>query len=118
MSLIPAGLDTFRTALAAAGLPVVADPRNARTPAVVIDAPSFRSLSPGIAELTIPVYAVVTPPGNLDALDALLDLVDDVVDACTAAHASTVTGQAGTYNLGGKDLPAYNLSVTVTYRKE
>lgn len=116
MTLVADGLADFTAVLVAANLPVITDSRNLRPPAVLIDTPSIRSLSAYAVELTIPVVAVAAPPGNLDALNALIALVDDVLDACTTASASTVTAEPGLYQIGNQELPAYNVRVTVAYR--
>lgn len=116
MSLVVDGLAEFIGVLTAANLPVVSDSRNVAPPCVLVDTPSIRSLGVDVAELTIPVVAVAPPPGNVEALNTLLALVDDVLAACTTASASTVTAEPGVYNIGNQELPAYNVRVTVAYR--
>lgn len=116
MSLIADSMADFISVLEDANLPVITDPRNLRPPAVFVDSPSIQSLSVDIVQLTIPVVCVVPPPGNADAMTALIALMDDVLDACTVA--STITAEPGLYSISGQDLPAYNIRVTVAYRKD
>lgn len=116
MGLIADSLADFVSVLEDAGLPVVTDPRNLRPPAVFVDSPSIRSLSVDAVELVIPCVCVASPPGNADALNALIALMDDVLDA--SVPASTITAEPGLYSTAGQDLPAYNIRVTVAYRKD
>jgi hypothetical protein len=48
----------------------------------------------------------MAPPGNLDALIPLLDLLDKVIDATSATNATPTV-----YSTGGQDLPAYTVTV-------
>jgi hypothetical protein len=46
------------------------------------------------------------PPGNLDALIALLDTMDIVIDATSATDATPTV-----YTVGNQELPAYTVTV-------
>lgn len=113
MGLIRETYDELAQLLTAAGLPVITDSRNVRPPAVVIDPPSVTGISGTLVSLAFPVAVVAPPPGNRDALNVLLDYVADVVETVP-----TTAGEPGTYNVGGQDLPSYQLTVTLTARKD
>jgi hypothetical protein len=116
MGLVADSVADYVAVLEAANIVVTTDPRNVRPPCTFVDSPTIRSLSSEIVELVIPVVLLAPPPGNADAMAALLALVDDVMDASTPA--STITGDPGLYSIGGQDMPAYTLRVTVAYRKD
>jgi hypothetical protein len=99
--------------LEAAGLNVVTDSRNANPPCVIVDPPTIsRGQSRTLVELTFPVYVVVPPPGNRDAVNALLTIVDDVVGAV-----NVVAGNPSTYQLGPADCPAFECSVIIQIQR-
>lgn len=95
-----------------AGLVVIDDPRNARPNAVMIDPPAVTRPSFGQPNATLyleyTVTALAPPPGNLDALVALLDTVDTVLDTVAVLSANP-----SVYTVGNQELPAY--SITVNY---
>ena len=66
------------TALTTAGVTVVSDARDARPLSAIIDPPNITRSSTNQWSLSFPVNVVMPPPGNLDALIALLDVVDVV----------------------------------------
>lgn len=116
MGLVADAVADYVAVLEAALITVTTDPRNVRPPCTFVDSPSIRSLSAFAVELIIPVVLLAPPPGNADAMAALLTLVDEVMDASTPG--STITGDPGTYSIGGQDMPAYTMRVTVAYRKD
>ena len=116
MGLVADSLAEFVDILETANIVVTTDPRNLRPPAVFVDSPSVRSLSAYAVELVIPCVCVAPPPGNADALNALLALLDNVMDACNVA--STITAEPGLYSTGGQDMPAYNIRVTCAFTKD
>lgn len=94
------------TVLTAANAVVVSDSRNIRPGVVVIDPPDVTRSTTNQLLLTFNLNVVMAPPGNLDALIPLLDLVDKIIDA-TAATSATPT----VYSVGGQELPAYTVTV-------
>lgn len=96
--------------LTAAGLVVVDDPRNARPNAVIIDPPSVNTPSFGQPNATLylefQVTALSVPPANLDALKALLDTVDTVLNTVAVLSANP-----SVYQVGNQELPAYTINV-------
>lgn len=106
MSLLGDSLTRLTTALTTAGCDVITDARNIRPGGVLIDPPTWRRESSGQVLAEYPVYVLVPPPGNLDALNAIFPMVDKVI-ASTGATA----GEPSNYDTGGQTLPCYKLTV-------
>ena len=101
-------------ALDAAGLRAVDDPRNVQPPCVLVDPPSvIANQSQTLVQLQFPISVIAPPPGNRDAMMWMLDAVDDVIGALPISN-----GDPGSYNLGGTDLPSYNLTATIQIRRQ
>lgn len=112
MTLLNDALDYVVGQFTAAGVPATADPRNVRLPGVLVEPPTITTLSKDMVTLRFPALVLAPPPGNLDAVRVLLEVVDLAVagvDNCTS-------GEPTTY--GEKDTPAYLLNVTVTARRD
>lgn len=118
MGLIADSLADFTQILVTAGLPVVSDPRNLQPPAVLVDLPSIESQTGTVIRMTIPVVCVAPPPGNLDSLNRLLELMDDVYDAFETQSVYTLNAEPGLYQIGQMELPSYSIRVTASYMKE
>lgn len=102
-------LTNLQTALNAAGLTCIMDPRQARPGVCIIDAQSVEVSSINGAQLLliVPVVALDRPPANLDATTRLNDMVDDIIDAVPA-----VSTRPGEYDVGGgQTLPAVFVDV-------
>lgn len=97
-----------------ANLPVLDDPRNMRPPGIVVDPPSFNVLSNNLVELDFPINVIMPPPGNKDALQAALTLIDGVVEL---PQLLTISGASGVYATGGQELPSYQLISRLTVRR-
>jgi len=113
MSLILQAWDELVADLTAADLTVIDDPRNLRPGCIIVDPPTIRGRSGSVVELEFPVTVVGAPPANRDAYRYLLDLADVVVETVP-----TSVGTPGTYQAGAQDLPSYQLTVTLTYRRD
>jgi len=96
----------LESALTTAGVAVVSDSRNARPLTAIIDPPTITRSSTNQTSLSFPVNVLMPPPGNLDALIALLDLMDAVMLATGATDASPTV-----YTVGNQELPAYTVTV-------
>lgn len=94
------------SALTTAGVTVVSDARDARPLSAIIDPPNITRSTTNQWSLSFPVNVVMPPPGNLDALIALLDVVDVVMAATSATDASPTV-----YMVGNQELPAYTVTV-------
>jgi hypothetical protein len=92
--------------LETAGVVVVSDARDARPLSAIIDPPTISRSTTNQTFLTFPVNVVMPPPGNLDALVALLNLMDVVMLATSATEAVPTV-----YTAGNQELPAYTVTV-------
>lgn len=118
MGVIADAMAWFTDVLTDASVTVVNDPRNVQPPAVLIDLPVIESLTGDVARLTIPVVVMAPPPGNLDSVTKLIELMDTVLAAFEIASVSTTTADPGIYQLGQLELPSYNIRATIAYRKD
>lgn len=112
--LLNEGLDHVVAVLQAGGLPVVADVRNLRPPAVLVDLPTVTVMSASLVRLDFPLTVVAPPPGNLDAVRKLYALVDDLI---ALEDLTTTTATAGVYTTGAQELPSYQVTATVTLQR-
>jgi len=112
MSTIADAIAELVTDLEAANLPVVSDPRNLRPPAILVDAPSIRALSLNVLELTVPVVIVAPPPGNADAMAALVAMMDTVF--ALPIECTNMVANPGVYSIAGQELPPYSVQITLT----
>jgi len=103
--------------LAAAGLTVVTDPRNARPLSVLVEPPTMsRGSASGTGSqvlLEFVLTVLAAPPGNLDSLNWLSDTVDTITNIATVA---AINAAPGVYTVGSQELPAYTVTVnTIGY---
>jgi len=104
---------TVVASLAALGLAVVTDTRNARPQSVLIHPPDFTCFNSNVAEITFTLSVLAAPPGNQDAADYLITAADQIMNS----PISVISGRPGMGNIGGQDVPTYELTVKVgTYR--
>jgi len=104
------------TAIEGLGLRVFTDVTQLRPPGVLIDPPTYRSLSPHIVEADYPIQLVAAPPGDWRALKATLAALDTIFE--NLATASQMTASPGVYSSGNQELPSYQITATLTYRRE
>jgi hypothetical protein len=106
------GFQTAREELAgkltAAGVPAVLDPR-AAPPCVLVGPPTVTARQ-GIGgwSTTIPVRIISAPPGDDAGLGWMLDQLEVVLLTLGGG-----TADVGTYDVAGKDCPAYTVPVPV-----
>lgn len=89
--------------LTAAGLPATLDPTTV-PPFVLVGAPDIDPAGVGGWSLTLPVHVVVAPPGDAEALDALLELTELTLRTLGPGAARPTT-------YGDRQAPAYELVV-------
>jgi hypothetical protein len=106
MGRINTARERLVTVLTTANITVVSDARNIRPGVVIIDPPDITRSTTNQLLLSFPLNVVMAPPGNLDALVPLLDLLDKVIDATAATNATPTV-----YSTGGQELPAYTVTV-------
>jgi hypothetical protein len=95
------------TEIAALSMKTALDPRDVNPPVVVVGLPVVKDwLSPCVIDVDIEITAVAPPPGNLDAVEWLLDTTAALLDHFTDALA---TPSSFTPVAGQQPLPAYTL---------
>ena len=100
---------TLVASLQALGLTVVTDVRNARPISVLVDPPTFTCFNSNIAEIEIGVKILAAPPGNQDSLDYLITTADTIMNSSI----SLIRGIPGVMQVGGQEVPTYDLTVRV-----
>lgn len=112
MSALTDALDELAATLTAAGENVADSAAAIRPPVAVIDPPTISTVSATLVTIDWLVTLTEQPPGSERALRRLLDRVDAI-----AAVLPIQSGTAGSYSIGGQDLPSYTLSIQQTIRR-
>jgi hypothetical protein len=108
--LIWDGLEELGQILTTASIQWTADSRTVRPNVAIIDIPSIRVINANLYELTFGVYAVTTPPGDINTIKSMYKLADDIIQAVP----STQNGITPTvYVSGGQELPALQVQTTI-----
>ncbi len=96
-------------------LPVTAvtDPRNARPGTVFVELPTFTVFTQHIADVTMTLRVLGAPPGNTDAANWILQIVDLIMDSDLAV----IDGRPTLASIGQQDLPAYDLTIRLASRR-
>lgn len=113
MSALTDALDELAATLTAAGENVADSAAAIRPPVAVIDPPTISTVSATLVTIDWLVTLTEQPPGSERALRRLLDRADAI-----AAVLPIQSGTAGSYSIGGQDLPSYTLSVQQTIRRD
>ena len=101
--------DTIVATLTGLNLKVVSDPRNARPLTVLVDPPTFTCFNSNIAEIEFSLKILAAPPGNLDSVDYLITTADTIMNSAL----SLIRGIPGVMQIGGQEVPTYDLTVRV-----
>jgi len=101
--------DEIVSTLTGLSLDVVTDPRNARPLTVLVDPPTFTCFNSNIAEIEVSLKILAAPPANLDAVDYLITTADTIMDS----DLSLIRGIPGVMEIGGQEVPTYDLTVRV-----
>lgn len=112
--ILASAYSSVTSALAAAGLVVVTDPRNARPMSVFVELPTGRALNPNIVDVTIRLRVLAAPPGNQDASDYLLTVFNTIHQLETVAVDDFTPSTA---ILGDMQIPAYDINVRLSTRR-
>jgi hypothetical protein len=91
------------------GVTVVTDPRNLAPPCAFIDAPTFEAYNGNIVKMTFPVRVITLGPGNLDAQRSLMNLTAKLL----GANLGLLSGRPTVAILGGTEMPAYDLQISM-----
>ena len=100
-------------AITGLGFVPVTDPRNVRPLTVLINPPTFDSFTYNVGDLTFTISVVAAPPANQDAVDYLLTSVDSLMNSTLPI----TSGRPSSVSIGGQDLPAYDLTVRISSRR-
>ncbi len=100
--------------ITALGYVPVTDPRNARPLTVFVELPTFDAFTSNVADITIGLRVLGAPPGNQDATDWILTVVDALYSSPGLA---IVRGAPSTAVIGQQELPAYDLTVRISSRR-
>lgn len=114
MSIFADTITQLETDLTALGLAVVTDPRAARPFSVFIELPTFDGFTNRIADITVLVRCLASPPGNQNAADWLLATIDTIM----AANLAVVSGRPSMAIIGEQNIPAYDLTLRISARRE
>jgi len=105
--------DTLAVSLDALQLRVVTDPRNARPLSVMINPPTFTCINNNVADIRFTLLILAAPPGNQDAEDYLITTADTIMNS----PISVLDGRPTIVSVGGQDIPAYELTVGISTRR-
>jgi hypothetical protein len=98
---------TVVTTLTGLGLKVVTDVRNARPLTVLVDPPTFTAFNSNIADIEIELKVLAAPPANQDQIDYLITTADTIMNSAL----SLIRGIPGVMQIGGQEVPTYDLTV-------
>lgn len=101
------------TTLTNLSLKPVTDARNARPLTVFIELPTFTCFNNQVADITISLRVLGAPPGNQDASDYILGVVDTIMNSSLAV----VSGQPTIAQIGSQELPAYDLIIRIASKR-
>jgi len=73
------------TTIEGLGFRVYDDIMRVRPGGIIIDPPSYRSISPSIVEATYPINFVSLPPGNRKAMNECLAAIDTILESLSEA---------------------------------
>ena len=103
-------IDDLATTLGTiSGLRVITDPRYIAPNCVFIDAPSFDAWNYNIVTMTFQVSVVAAGPGDLNALRAILSICASLL----AKNVAVQSGRPTQLDIGGVQLPAYDLTISL-----
>lgn len=105
--------DALATTITNLGYKVVTDSRNVRPLTVLINPPTFDSFTFNVGDITFIISVVAAPPANQDAIDWLLTQVDTLMNSALPI----TNGQPAVVSIGGQELPAYDLTVRISSRR-
>ena len=106
-------IDTVSASLTALGLKPVTDSRNARPLTVFVELPTFTCFNNQIADITVDLRVLGAPPGNQDATDYILGVVDTIMNSPLAV----ISGNPSIAQIGSQELPAYDLTIRIASKR-
>lgn len=111
--ILAVAVNTVKDSLTALGLVPITDPRNARPLSVFIELPTANAFNYNVGDIELRLRVLAPPPGNQDAGDYLMTVADQIMNSAIA-----VTDlRPGIVNIGGQDLPTYDLTVAIAVQR-
>ena len=99
----------IKNTIKALGLVAVTDPRNARPLTCLIEMPTYTQFTNQVADISVVVHILATPPGNQESGDYLMTTLDTLMDSELA-----ITGGSPTLVvIGAQELPAYDVTIRI-----
>jgi hypothetical protein len=92
---------------------IITDPRNARPLTVFVELPTFTCFNNQIADITVDLRILGAPPGNQDASDYILGVVDTIMNSPIAV----LSGNPSLAQIGSQELPAYDLTIRIASKR-
>jgi hypothetical protein len=80
---------------------------------VFVELPTFTVFTQHIADVTMTLRVLGAPPGNTDAANWILQIVDLIMDSDLAV----IDGRPTMASIGQQDLPAYDLTIRLASRR-
>lgn len=103
----------IKDTITALGLVAVTDPRNARPMTCLIEMPTYTQFTNQVADVSVVVHVLATPPGNQDSGDWLMSTLDILMDSELA-----ITGGSPTLVvIGSQELPAYDITIRIGVKR-
>jgi hypothetical protein len=96
------------------GFEAYSDPRAARPFSVFVELPFFDGFTNRIADTTVTIRCLASPPGNANSAKWLLETVDTIM----AANLAVVAGRPTVAAIGEQNIPAYDLTIRLSIRRE
>lgn len=107
-------IDNVSAVITALGLVPVTDPRNARPLTVFLELPTWDVFSRHVADVTMRLRILGSPPGNLDVANYLLTTAWTIMDSTLGV----VSGAPSVAIIGSQELPAYDLVIRLAAKYE
>ena len=99
--------------LADLGIPATRAPRNARPNSVLVQLPTFTCFTSNVLDVRVVLQVCGGGPGNQDVGDWAMTTVDKIVNSPLAI----TEGRPTTLEVGGQILPAYEMTVGISVRR-
>jgi len=99
----------IKDTITALGLVAVTDPRNARPMTCLIEMPTYTQFTNQVADISVIVHILATPPGNQDSGDYLMTTLDILMNSELAITGGTPTLVV----IGAQELPAYDITIRI-----
>ena len=107
--IFAASITKIKNTITALGLVAVTDPRNARPMTCLIEMPTYTQFTNQVADISVVVHILATPPGNQDSGDYLMTTLDILMDSELAITGGTPTLVV----IGAQELPAYDVTIRI-----